>query len=55
MRPCITVSPRRGQHDILWETLTARQHMRFYARLKNTPREQVHDAVVRGLRQVSRS
>ncbi len=23
------------QHDILWETLTARQHMMFYGRLKN--------------------
>jgi ABC-type multidrug transport system ATPase subunit len=23
------------QHDILWETLTARQHMLFYGRLKN--------------------
>ena len=23
------------QHDVLWETLTAREHLRFYGRLKN--------------------
>ncbi len=41
------------QHDIVWEALTARQHLRFYARLKNTPPEQVDHAIMRGLRQVT--
>ena len=40
------------QHDILWEALTARQHLRFYARIKNTPRDKTDAAIMRCLRQV---
>jgi ABC-type multidrug transport system ATPase subunit len=40
------------QHDILWETLTARQHMMFYGRLKNLKGKDLLDAVVDGLKQV---
>ncbi len=40
------------QHDILWETLTARQHMMFYGRLKNLKGKELQDAVVDGLKQV---
>lgn len=29
------------QHDILWMTLTARQHMMFYGRLKNLQGEEL--------------
>ena len=45
----------RGQHDILWETLTARQHMLFYGRLKNLRADDLKAAVVEGLKQVRRS
>jgi len=41
------------QHDILWETLTARQHMLFYGRLKNLEGQQLKDAVVAGLSSVN--
>jgi len=41
------------QHDILWETLTARQHMLFYGRLKNLKGEELKQAVVSGLKQVN--
>ncbi len=41
------------QHDILWETLTARQHMLFYGRLKNLGLEALKAAVVDGLKEVS--
>ncbi len=40
------------QHDILWETLTARQHMLFYGRLKNLGLEALKAAVVDGLKEV---
>jgi ABC-type multidrug transport system ATPase subunit len=40
------------QHDILWETLTARQHMLFYGRLKNISDSQLQPAVREGLKQV---
>jgi ABC-type multidrug transport system ATPase subunit len=40
------------QHDILWEVLTARQHMVFYGRLKNLKGPALTQAVVEGLKQV---
>ena len=33
------------QHDVLWEDLTARQHLRFYARFKGIARDQCDDYV----------
>jgi ABC-type multidrug transport system ATPase subunit len=41
-----------AQHDILWETLTARQHMIFYGRLKNLRGAELREAVVHALKQV---
>jgi ABC-type multidrug transport system ATPase subunit len=41
------------QHDILWETLTARQHMLFYGRLKNLDPNVLKMAVVDGLKEVT--
>jgi ABC-type multidrug transport system ATPase subunit len=41
------------QHDILWETLTARQHMLFYGRLKNLKGEALKAAIIKGLKQVN--
>mmetsp|Transcript_59370 Transcript_59370/g.89556 ORF Transcript_59370/g.89556 Transcript_59370/m.89556 type:complete len:268 (+) Transcript_59370:2-805(+) len=41
------------QHDILWDTLTARQHMLFYGRLKNLAGDALKQAVVDGLKQVN--
>jgi hypothetical protein len=39
------------QHDILWDTLTARQHMIFYGRLKNVNGAALNEAVISGLKQ----
>jgi ABC-type Na+ transport system ATPase subunit NatA len=33
------------QHDLLWETLTAREHLNFYGRLKGLKRQALTDAV----------
>mmetsp|Transcript_55864 Transcript_55864/g.116883 ORF Transcript_55864/g.116883 Transcript_55864/m.116883 type:complete len:317 (-) Transcript_55864:116-1066(-) len=41
------------QHDILWDTLTARQHMLFYGRLKNLGPLALKTAVVEGLKEVN--
>ena len=41
-----------GQHDILWDTLTARQHMLFYGRLKNLRGRELREGVVHALKQV---
>jgi ABC-type multidrug transport system ATPase subunit len=41
------------QHDILWETLTARQHMLFYGRLKNLSAADLNTAINEGLKQVN--
>jgi ABC-type lipopolysaccharide export system ATPase subunit len=41
------------QHDILWDTLTARQHMVFYGRLKNVNGPALNEAVIQGLKQVN--
>ena len=41
-----------SQHDILWDTLTARQHMMFYGRLKNLHGAELREAVVYALKQV---
>jgi len=41
------------QHDVMWETLTARQHMLFYGRLKNLQGPELEGAVREGLKQVN--
>uniref|UniRef100_A0A7S4NY30 ABC transporter domain-containing protein n=1 Tax=Guillardia theta TaxID=55529 RepID=A0A7S4NY30_GUITH len=41
------------QHDILWETLTAREHMTFYGRLKNLRGDDLKHAITYGLQQVN--
>ncbi|CAG9467760.1 unnamed protein product [Pedinophyceae sp. YPF-701] len=41
------------QHDILWGTLTAAEHLRFYGRLKNIPEKELKDEVMRVLRLVN--
>lgn len=33
------------QHDVLWEDLTARQHLRLYARFKGVARNRVDEYV----------
>ncbi|DBA75618.1 TPA: hypothetical protein ACH3X2_009057 [Trebouxia sp. C0005] len=41
------------QHDLLWETLTGREHLLFYGRLKNLKGLQLQDAVTAALRSVN--
>jgi hypothetical protein len=41
------------QHDLLWEMLTAREHLYFYARLKGLTRASLRDAVASALRAVN--
>ncbi|XP_058181102.1 uncharacterized protein LOC131299530 [Rhododendron vialii] len=41
------------QHDLLWETLTAREHLLFYGRLKNLKGPALHRAVEESLRSVN--
>ncbi|KAA6409517.1 MAG: ABC transporter A family member 7, partial [Trebouxia sp. A1-2] len=41
------------QHDLLWETLTGREHLLFYGRLKNLKGLQLQDAVMAALRSVN--
>ncbi|KAJ1474047.1 P-loop containing nucleoside triphosphate hydrolase protein [Baffinella frigidus] len=41
------------QHNVLWETLTAREHMLFYGRLKNLSGSNLKQAVSDCLRQVN--
>lgn len=40
------------QHDLLWETLTAEEHLFFYARLKGLSSGAMRDAVDTALRSV---
>ena len=41
------------QHDLLWETLTAREHLNFYARLKRLSGPHLTAAVDSALRSVN--
>lgn len=41
------------QHDLLWETLTGREHLLFYGRLKNLKGLQLEEAVTAALRSVN--
>ena len=41
------------QHDLLWETLTAREHMQFYGKLKQLEGEELEQAIESGLRSVN--
>jgi len=41
------------QHDLLWEQLTAREHLRFYGRLKNLVGAQLEEACTAALRGVN--
>ena len=41
------------QHDLLWETLTAREHLNFYARLKRLSGAKLVTAVNNALRSVN--
>ena len=41
------------QHDLLWETLTAREHLSFYARLKHLSGSSMNAAVDNALRSVN--
>lgn len=47
--PLMGVCP---QHDILWETLTAREHLAFYGRLKNLKGSELKLAIAECLREV---
>ena len=46
---CMGVCP---QHDLLWETLTAREHLNFYGRLKGLTQGHLKQAVDDVLRSV---
>jgi ABC-type multidrug transport system ATPase subunit len=52
MRKIYTLMGVCPQHDILWEPLTARQHLKFYGRLKNIPEHRLQEAVKSALREV---
>lgn len=41
------------QHDLLWDTLTGREHLLFYGRLKNLKGEQLMKAVYASLKSVN--
>ncbi|KAI5074522.1 hypothetical protein GOP47_0010483 [Adiantum capillus-veneris] len=47
---CMGVCP---QHDLLWETLTGREHLLFYGRLKNLKGAELSNAVDASLRSVN--
>lgn len=40
------------QHDILWDTLTVEEHLRFFAKLKNVPDEMVESEVKLAIEEV---
>ena len=40
------------QHDILWDTLTPRQHLSFYGRLKNLTGKELREGIAHCLREV---
>ncbi len=40
------------QHDILWDDLTAWEHMELFGNLKDTPREQMKDEITMLLKEV---
>jgi ABC-type multidrug transport system ATPase subunit len=41
------------QHDILWDTLSPRQHLSFYGRLKNLTGKELMEAIAHCLREVN--
>ncbi|KAL9685495.1 hypothetical protein QQ045_022945 [Rhodiola kirilowii] len=41
------------QHDLLWETLTGREHLLFYGRLKNLKGAVLHQAVEESLKELN--
>ncbi|KAJ3687005.1 hypothetical protein LUZ61_016169 [Rhynchospora tenuis] len=41
------------QHDLLWETLTAREHLSFYGKLKNLKDEELNQAIEETLKSVN--
>lgn len=41
------------QFDILWDDLTASEHIRLYARLKGIPEEEIPNLIVERLKDVS--
>ncbi|KAJ4809127.1 ABC transporter A family protein [Rhynchospora pubera] len=41
------------QHDLLWETLTAREHLSFYGKLKNLKDEELNQAIEESLKSVN--
>ena len=41
------------QHDILWDTLTPREHLSFYGRLKNLTGQELREAIAHSLREVN--
>ncbi|KAJ3446745.1 abc transporter a family member 1-related [Anaeramoeba flamelloides] len=49
VRECLGVCP---QHDILWDELTAREHIRMFSGLKNIPKEDISQEVENRLNEV---
>lgn len=49
----MTVQGVCPQHDLLWETLTAREHLNFYARLKRLSGAALTTAVDNALKSVN--
>lgn len=43
------------QHDVLWEELTAREHMLLFAQLKDIPPQQMEEEISRLLEAVQLS
>ena len=41
------------QHDLLWHSLTGREHLDFYGHLKNIPHERLKDEVDAALKAVN--
>ena len=46
-------APLRLQDNLLWERLSAREHLQFYGRLKNLRGAELNDAVDAALRSVN--
>eukprot|EP01087_Luapelamoeba_hula_P007099 TRINITY_DN1722_c0_g1_i1.p1 TRINITY_DN1722_c0_g1~~TRINITY_DN1722_c0_g1_i1.p1 ORF type:complete len:950 (+),score=149.32 TRINITY_DN1722_c0_g1_i1:132-2981(+) len=50
---CHTITGVCPQHDILWENMTASEHLYFYARLKGVPMRAMKSQVRKALKSVS--
>jgi len=48
--PMMGVCP---QHDLLWDTMTAREHLLFYGRLKGLRKQELKDAAEKALKSVN--